>query len=75
MNRINKQKANISDEQERNLLLSEIAKDLASIEAEGFGRVVIEIKNGQIVNWWKVASRTRRGFLKKIKNASEDSAP
>jgi hypothetical protein len=58
----------MSDEQERNLLLSEIARDLASIEKEGFGRVVIEIKNKQIVNWWKVASRTRRSFFKKMKN-------
>jgi hypothetical protein len=58
----------MSDEQERNLLLSEIARDLASVEEEGFGRVVIEIKNRRIINWWKVASRTRRGILKKMEN-------
>jgi len=68
MNRTNKQKTNMSDEQEHNLLLSEIAKDLASVEEEGFGRVVIEIKNKRIINWWKVASRTRRGILKKMEN-------
>ena len=58
----------MSDEQEHNLLLSEIARDLASVEEEGFGRVVIEIKNNRIINWWKVASRTRRGILKKMEN-------
>lgn len=68
MNRINKRKTNMSDEQERNLLLLEIARDVVSVEEEGFGRVVIEIKNKQIVNWWKVASRTRRGILKKMEN-------
>jgi len=31
---------------------------------------VIEIKNGKIINWWKVASRTRRGFLRKMKDIS-----
>jgi len=56
------------DEQERNLLFSEIARDIVSVEEEGFGRVVIEIKNKRIINWWKVASRTRRGILKKMEN-------
>jgi hypothetical protein len=74
MNRTNKQKTNISDEKERDLLLLEVFKDIASIEEEGFGRVVIEIKNGQIVSWWKVSSHTRRGFLKKMKDVSEDPA-
>jgi ribosomal protein S25 len=68
MNRTNKQKTNTSDKKERDLLLLEVSKDIASIEEEGFGRVVIEIKNGQIVTWWKVASHTRRGFFKKMKN-------
>ena len=68
MNRTNEQQAKISEEQERGLLISEINKDLASVEKEGFGRVVIEIKDGRIVNWWKVASRTRRGFFKKMKD-------
>ncbi len=68
MNRTNEQKDNISEERERDLLLSEIDKDIGSVEEEGFGRVVIEIKNGRIINWWKVASRTRRGFFKKMKN-------
>ncbi len=67
MNQINKQTSNKSAEDER-ALLPEIAKDLASIEEEGFGRVVIEIKNGKIINWWKVASRTRRGFLRKMRD-------
>ncbi len=68
MNRTNEQKDNISEERERDLLLSEIDKDIGSVEEEGFGRVVIEIKNGRIINWWKVASRTRRGFFKKMKD-------
>lgn len=68
MNRTDEQNKNISDEQDRDLLLLEITKDLASIEKEGFGRVVIEIKNGRVVSWWKVTSHTRRGFLKKMKN-------
>lgn len=68
MNRTDEQNKNISDDRERDLLLLEIAKDLASIEKEGFGRVVIEIKSGRVVNWWKVTSRTRRGFIKRMKN-------
>jgi len=68
MNRTNEQKNNMSGERERGLLLSEIDKDIGSVEEEGFGRVVIEIKNGRIINWWKVASRTRRGFFKKMKD-------
>jgi hypothetical protein len=58
---------------ERNIILSDIAKDITSIEEEGFGRVVIEIKSGKIVNWWKVASRTRRGFLKRMKDSHGES--
>ncbi|HRZ95538.1 MAG TPA: hypothetical protein P5262_03145 [Candidatus Moranbacteria bacterium] len=68
MNQTNEQKNNMSGERERGLLLSEIDKDIGSVEEEGFGRVVIEIKNGRIINWWKVASRTRRGFFKKMKD-------
>lgn len=68
MNRTNEQKNNISEAQERGLILSEIDKDIFAVEEEGFGRVVIEIKEGRIINWWKVASRTRRGFFKKMKN-------
>ena len=68
MNRTNEQKNNISEEQERGLLLSEIDRNIFAVEEEGFGRVVIEIKEGQIINWWKVTSRTRRGFFKKMKN-------
>lgn len=58
---------------ERNIILSDIAKDITSIEEEGFGRVVIEVKSGKIVNWWKVASRTRRGFLKRMKDCHGES--
>lgn len=68
MNRTNEQKNNISEEQERSLLLSEIDKDIALVEKEGFGRIVIEIKDGRIVSWWKVASRTRRNFLRRMEN-------
>jgi len=68
MNRTDKRKMNMADERERDLLLSEIARDIASIEKEGFGRVVIEIKDSRIINWWKVTSRTRRGVLKKMEN-------
>jgi hypothetical protein len=69
MNQTDKQTSNKFAEDERSLL-PEIAKDLASIEEEGFGRVVIEIKNGKIINWWKVVSRTRRGFLRKMKDVA-----
>ena len=68
MNRTNEQNNIISEKQERDLLLSEIDKDIFSVEKNGFGRVVIEIKDGRIINWWKVTSRTRRGFFKKMKN-------
>ena len=68
MNRTNEQNNNISQEQERILLLSEIDKDILAVEEEGFGRVVIEIKSGRIINWWKVTSRTRRDFFKKMKD-------
>lgn len=54
--------------EERALLLVEIAKDLAAVEGEGFGRIVIEVKDHQIVNWWKVSSRTARGFWRKIRD-------
>ncbi|MFZ2975818.1 MAG: hypothetical protein WA055_04315 [Candidatus Moraniibacteriota bacterium] len=68
MNQTNKQKTNKSGEKERDLLILEIFKDIASIEEDGFGRIVVEIKNGRIVTWWKVASHTRRGFFNKMKN-------
>jgi hypothetical protein len=71
MNQTNEQKST-AFENERDVLLFEIAKDLASVEEDGFGRVVIEVKSGKIVTWWKVASRTRRGFLKKLKEDSGD---
>lgn len=73
MNQIVKQKSNNPAGDERALLLPEIAKDIASVEEEGFGRVVVEIKSGKIINWWKVASRTRRGFLRKIKDITGSS--
>lgn len=50
------------------MLLVEIVKDLSAIEEEGYGRIVIEVKNHRIVTWWKVASRTARGFWAKIRN-------
>lgn len=49
------------------MLLVEIIKDLTAVEEEGFGRIVVEVQNHQIVTWWKVASRTARGFWAKIK--------
>ncbi len=70
MNQTADQKPKAITKEERALLLLEIVKDLAAIEEEGFGRVVIEVKNGRVVNWWKIASRTRRGFLNKMKSVS-----
>lgn len=70
MNQTDNKKTRPITTEEKALLLVEIAKDLAAVEGEGFGRIVIEIKNGQIVNWWKIASRTRRGFLKKMEGIS-----
>ncbi len=55
--------------EEQALLLVEIAKDLAAVEEEGFGRIVIEVKNKRIVNWWKVSSRTARGFWRKARGS------
>ena len=55
--------------EEQALLLVEIAKDLAAVEEEGLGRIVIEVKNHRIVNWWKVSSRTARGFWRKARGS------
>ncbi len=61
--------------EERALLLLEIMKELGEVESEGFGRMVIDIQNGQIFNWWKITSRTARQFRKKIKSFSADGKP
>jgi len=53
--------------EERALLLLEIMKELGEVESEGFGRIVIDIQDGHILNWWKVTSRTARQFRKKLK--------
>ncbi len=53
--------------EERGLLLLEIVKELGEVESEGFGRIVIDIQNGQIFNWWKITSRTSKQFRKKLK--------
>lgn len=52
--------------EERALILLEIVKDLTAVEEEGFGRIVIEVKNHQVINWWKVASRSQRALLRKF---------
>ena len=67
MNQITESKIKTMDKEERALLLMEILKDLAVVEGEGYGRIVIEVKNHKIVTWWKIASRTARGFWAKIK--------
>ncbi len=67
MNQTVKTKSKTQGKEERALLLVEIIKDLTAVEEEGYGRIVIEVKNHQIVTWWKVASRTARGFWAKIK--------
>jgi myo-inositol catabolism protein IolC len=67
MNQTTDKKITNTTTEERALLLVEIAKDLAAVEEEGFGRIVIEVKNNQIVNWWKVSSRTARGFWRKLR--------
>lgn len=69
MNQITDKKITGTTTEERALLLMEIAKDLAAVEEEGFGRIVIEVKNNQIVNWWKVSSRTARGFWRKVRGS------
>ncbi|MFA5232096.1 MAG: hypothetical protein WC410_00210 [Candidatus Paceibacterota bacterium] len=68
MNQTDKTKQTPQGKEERALLLVEIVKDLSAIEEEGYGRIVIEVKNHRIVTWWKVASRTARGFWAKIRN-------
>lgn len=73
MSRINKPKLKVPGKEERALLLMEIIKDLTIVEGEGYGRIVIEVKNHQIVAWWKVASRTARGFWAKIKGISPEA--
>lgn len=69
MNQTTDKKITGTTTEERALLLVEIAKDLASVEEEGFGRIVIEVKNNRIVNWWKVSSRTARGFWRKVRGS------
>ncbi len=69
MNQITDKKITGTTTEERALLLMEIAKDLAAVEADGFGRIVIEVKNNRIVNWWKVSSRTERGFWRKVRGS------
>jgi len=59
--------------EERALLLLEIMKELGEVESEGFGRIVIDIQDGHILNWWKVTSRTARQFRRKIKNISSNT--
>jgi len=61
--------------EERALLLLEIMKELGEVESEGFGRIVIDIQDGHILNWWKITSRTARQFRKKIKSFSADGKP
>lgn len=58
--------------EEKALLLVEIAKDLAAVEGEGFGRIVIEVKDHRIVNWWKISSRTARGFWHKLRQGVDN---
>jgi hypothetical protein len=53
--------------EERSLLLLEIVKELGEVESEGFGRVIIDVQDGHILNWWKITSRTARQFRKKLK--------
>jgi len=72
MNQTADKKLNTASTEERALLLVEIAKDLAAVEGEGFGRIVIEVKNHRIVNWWKVSSRTARGFWRKLRGGVDN---
>lgn len=53
--------------EERTLVLVEIAKELGEVEAEGYGRIVIDVQDGHIATWWKITSRTARQFRHKIK--------
>ena len=69
MNQTADKKIMNSTSEEQALLLVEIAKDLAAVEEEGFGRIVTEVKNHRIVNWWKVSSRTARGFWRKLRGS------
>jgi len=61
--------------EERAFLLLEIIKELGEVESEGFGRIVIDIQDGQILNWWKITSRTARQFRKKIKSLQAKDNP
>ena len=67
MSQTNKPKSKTLSKEDRALLLVEIIKDLTAVEEEGYGRIVVEVQNHQIVTWWKVNSQTARGFWAKIK--------
>lgn len=48
--------------------LLEMLEELSEVKAEGFGRIVVDIQQKEISNWWKITSHTAKGFRKKIKS-------
>jgi|GEM_PF-1600868 len=46
----------------------QMAKELAEVKAEGFGRIVVDVQDKEISNWWKITSHTARNFRRKLRN-------
>jgi hypothetical protein len=48
----------------------QMAKELAEVKAEGFGRIVVDVQDKEISNWWKITSHTARDFRRRLRNFS-----
>jgi hypothetical protein len=46
----------------------QMAKELSEVKAEGFGRIIVDVQDKEISNWWKITSHTARNFRKKLRN-------
>jgi hypothetical protein len=46
----------------------QMAKELSEVKAEGFGRIVVDVQDKEISNWWKITSHTARNFRRKLRN-------
>lgn len=53
------------------LFVLEMLKELAEIKDEGFGRIIVDVQQKEISNWWKITSHTGRGFRKKLKSIAD----
>ncbi len=50
------------------LFVLQIAKELTGVKSEGFGRIVVDVQDKEISNWWKITSHTARDFRRKLRN-------